>query len=235
MTSLEPTQTATILIIEDEPQLRQFLRASLPKHGYHVLEAATAAEGMALAEREQPDVVLLDLGLPDADGVDVTRRLRTKMRTPILVISARGREQDKIDALDAGADDYLTKPFGVGELMARVRVALRQVRQRQAPVREAVQTVGDITLDRDRRVVEKGGAEVHLTKTQYKLLDYLMQNAGKILTHQQILREVWGPGHATQTQYLRVFMTQLRQKVEDEPARPRYLVTESGVGYRLRG
>jgi two-component system KDP operon response regulator KdpE len=224
---------ATILVIEDEPQVRKFLRTSLPQHGYRMLEAETAAQGTTLAERESPDVVLLDLGLPDADGVDVTRKLRGWLRAPIIVISARGREQDKIDALDAGADDYLTKPFGLGELMARIRVAIRH-QDGAAPPAPPVTKIGDITLDREKRLVLRGETEIHLTKTQYKLLDYLMKNAGRILTHRQILKEVWGSGYAGQTPYLRVFMGQLRQKIEEDAARPTYVVTETGIGYRFR-
>lgn len=223
----------TVLVIEDEPQLRKFLRASLTKHGYAVYEASTGTEGLALAEREHPDVVLLDLGLPDADGVNVTRKLRTWMAAPILVISARGREQDKIDALDAGAEDYLTKPFGVGELMARMRVALRH-RGGAPQTPDPVTTIGEITLDRDRHLVFRRGEEVHLTKTQFKLLDLMMRSAGKVLTHRQLLKDVWGPGHTAHTQYLRVFLAQLRQKIEGDPARPTYILTEPGVGYRFR-
>jgi two-component system KDP operon response regulator KdpE len=229
-----PEPMATILVIEDEPQLRRFLRTSLPRHGYHVLEAETAAEGLAIAERDRPDAVLLDLGLPDGDGVDVTRKLRTWMQAPIIVISARGREQDKIDALDAGAEDYVTKPFGLGELMARIRVALRHMARPSPESTPDVTVVGDLTFDRSKRVLLRRGVEVHLTKTQFKLLDHMLRNEGKILTHRQILKDVWGPAHASQTHYLRVFMAQLRQKIEDEPARPRHLLTETGIGYRFK-
>jgi two-component system KDP operon response regulator KdpE len=223
-----------VLVIEDEPQMQKFLGAALGSEGYRVLAAPTGEEGIALARSHHPDVILLDLGLPDLDGVDVTRRIREHSSRPILVISARGREDDKIRALDAGADDYLTKPFGTGELMARLRVALRHasraVEERVEPVLRAF----DIEVDLDKRRVTKGGAEVHLTPNEYKLLAYLLKNAGKVLTHRQLLKEVWGAAYASQTHYVRVYMVQLRHKLESDPARPRFLLTEAGVGYRLR-
>ena len=229
MTSAGPL----VLLVEDEPQMRRFLRASMGSHGFALLEAATAQEALALVTSRNPEIILLDLGLPDEDGVAWTRKLREWSQTPIIVISARGREADKVEALDAGADDYLTKPFGVNELLARIRVALRNRGQAgHAPVKTLV--LGQLQIDFVRREVRLDGQEVHLTPLEYKLLVLLAQNAGRVLTHAHILREVWGPGHAEQTHYLRVFMAQLRRKIEVEPARPRLLTTEPGVGYRLR-
>lgn len=223
-----------VLAIEDEPQMRKFLRASLTAEGYRVVEAASAAEGLALARANNPDLVLLDLGLPDADGMEVTKSLREWSSVPIVVISARGQEDDKIAALDAGADDYLTKPFGIGELMARIRVALRN-KERAGAVRiDPVVNVGELTIDLDKRTVRAYGAEVHLTPHEYKLFAILMKSAGKVLTHRQLLEDVWGRSYSSQTHYLRVYMTRLRHKLEKDPARPRYLVTEPGVGYRLK-
>jgi two-component system KDP operon response regulator KdpE len=222
-----------VMVVEDEPQMRRFLRASLTSHGYDLCEATSAAEAVALATSRGPELVLLDLGLPDEDGIAVTRRLREWSRVPIIVISARGRETDKVGVLDAGADDYLTKPFGVGELLARMRVALRHAQQAGgAP--EPVIEIGPLRIDFARREVKLDDAEVHLTPIEYRLLSLLAQNAGRVLTHGQILKEVWGPGHAGETHYLRVYMAQLRRKIELEPARPRLLQTEPGVGYRLR-
>jgi two-component system, OmpR family, KDP operon response regulator KdpE len=222
-----------VLVVEDEPQMRRFLRASLTSHGFEVLEATCAKEGVALATSHNPELVLLDLGLPDEDGVSLTRRMREWSRVPIIVISARGREVDKVEAFDAGADDYLTKPFGVNELLARMRVSLRHARQASgAP--DPVLTLGSLRIDFARREVTVEGREVRLTPIEYRLLALLAQHAGKVLTHRQILREVWGPGQADQTHYLRVYMAQLRRKIEAEPARPQLLTTEPGVGYRLR-
>lgn len=229
MSAAEPT----VLLVEDEAQMRRFLRASLSASGFKLIEATTAAEGLSLAASHNPELILLDLGLPDEDGVSVTRKLREWTRTPIIIISARGRESSKVEALDAGADDYLTKPFGVSELLARMRVALRHAVQSSgapAPVFE----VGALQLDLARREVKLDGKEVHLTPLEYRLLSLLAQHAGKVLTHGHILKEVWGPGHAEQTHYLRVYMAQLRRKLEADPARPRLLMTEPGVGYRLR-
>ena len=223
-----------VLVVEDEPQMRRFIRASLSSHGYRVVEAETAAEAIRLVTSNNPDLILLDLGLPDADGVDLTRQLREFARTPILVLSARGREDDKVDALDAGADDYLTKPFGVNELLARMRVALRHGSRDAAPTSVPILTFGELTIDLARRVVTLSGREVHLTPTEYKLLLLLAHNAGKVLTHRHILKEVWGAAYASHTHYVRVHMAELRKKVEVDPARPRLLVTEPGVGYRLR-
>jgi two-component system, OmpR family, KDP operon response regulator KdpE len=223
-----------VLIVDDEPQMRKFVRITLAANGYGVIEASTAAEGIQQAAAHTPDLMLLDLGLPDADGSEVTRRIREWSTMPIIVISARGKEESKVLALDDGADDYVTKPFGAGELMARVRVALRHA-ARVAGTPEAVVQIGDaIRVDLVRRVVEVRGQEVHLTPIEYKLLTLLVKHAGMVLTHRQLLEQVWGPGHAHQMQYLRVYMTQLRHKLEQEPARPKYFVTEPGVGYRLR-
>ncbi len=222
-----------VLVGEDEPQVRRFLRTTLAAHQYHLLEATSGQQGLLEATTRSPDLILLDLGLPDLDGVEVTRRLREWSTTPIIVISARGQERDKIQALDAGADDYLTKPFGVGELLARMRVALRNsARGVSAP--EPVFEVEGLRVDLVARQVSVGGREVHLTRTEYKLLATLVKNAGKVVTHRQLLREVWGPGAMSQSHYVRVYMGQLRHKLESDPARPRYLETETGVGYRLR-
>ena len=229
MTNIHPL----ILVIEDELPIRRFLRASLTSHEYRVHEAATAREGMQAVTTDPPDVIVLDLGLPDGDGLDITRRIREWSRTPIIVLSARGQESDKIAALDAGADDYLTKPFGIGELLARLRVALRHKAHITAEG-ESVFAVGALRIDLARRKVEIDTTEIHLTPIEYKMLITLVQHAGKVVTHQHLLREVWGPGYSTETTYLRVYMGQLRHKIEADPARPRYLLTEPGVGYRLR-
>ncbi len=222
-----------ILLVEDEPQLRRFLRPMLRAQNYRVVEAETAREGVALAHSHNPDVVLLDLGLPDGDGVEVTRQIRAWSAVPIIVISARGKEQDKVGALDAGADDYLIKPFGSAELLARLRVALRHAARGALPTADAVHSFGDVRVDLGRRTVHRGDAEVHLTPHEYKLLVTLIRNVGKVVTHRQLLHEVWGPG-AQENHYLRVYMGQLRQKLEEDPARPRWLATDAGVGYRLR-
>jgi two-component system KDP operon response regulator KdpE len=222
-----------LLLVEDDPQMRRFLRASLAARGFRLLEAELAREALALATSHNPEVVLLDLGLPDGNGIALARSLREWSRVPIIVISARGREADKVEALDAGADDYLTKPFGVNELLARIRVALRHAQQAggtSAPILE----VGALRLDLARREVTVAGRALHLTPLEYRLLVLLARNAGKVLTHRQILKEVWGPGHQEETHYLRVYMAQLRRKIEADAARPRLLVTEPGVGYRLR-
>lgn len=222
-----------VLVVEDEPPMRRFLRASLESQDFEVVEAGSAREAMVAATSYNPEVVLLDLGLPDGDGLDLTRRIREWSKAPIIVISARGREADKVEALDSGADDYLTKPFGVGELLARIRVALRHAREAGgAP--EPVLEIGPLRVDLARRVVSVDGKDVHLTPIEYRLLSYLARNAGRVLTHRQILKEVWGPGHAEENHYIRVYMAQLRRKVEVEPARPRLLLTEPGVGYRLQ-
>ena len=223
-----------MLVVEDEAQVMRFLRATLGAHGYRLAEAESGQQALLQATTRSPDLILLDLGLPDLDGVEVTRRLREWSATPIIVVSARGREDEKILALDAGADDYLTKPFGAGELLARMRVALRNAARAGAGAGETVFRTGDLAVDLAARRVSVGGHEVHLTRTQYKLLTTLVRNAGKVVTHRQLLREVWGPGAVEQSHYLRVYMGQLRHKLEKDPARPRYLETETGVGYRLR-
>lgn len=223
-----------VLLIEDEPQMRRFLRAALENESYRLVEAGTAREGLAQAAGQNPDIILLDLGLPDGDGIDLTRRLREWARTPIVVISARGQERDKVAALDAGADDYLTKPFGVGELLARMRVALRHAARAAGEPDEPVFTTGDLRVDLEHRRVFFAEREVHLTPTEYKVLLALVRQAGKVLTHRYLLKEVWGASTVTQTPALRVHMTQLRHKLEKDPAQPRHLLTEPGVGYRLR-
>jgi len=223
-----------LLVVEDDMQMRKFLRASLSSHGYRLVEAATGNEGLSQAAAYNPDLILLDLGLPDIDGLEVTKRLREWASAPIIVISARGQEDDKINALDSGADDYLTKPFGTGELLARIRVALRHAARAGQERTEPVLRVGELVIDLDKRTVHVAGNAVHLTPIEYKLLATLLKNAGKVLTHRQLLKEVWGPGHANNTQYLRVYMVQLRHKLEADATRPRYLVTEPGVGYRLK-
>ena len=222
-----------VLLVEDEPQMRRFLRVALEGSSLRFLEAATAQEGLLLAASHRPQVILLDLGLPDLDGLEVTRRLREWCTTPIIVLSARGQEADKIGALDAGADDYLTKPFSTGELLARIRVALRHDRRPGEP-EEPVFTLGRWRVDLARRQVLVEGEEVHLTPLEYKLFTTLIRHAGRVVTHQQLLREVWGGVPGAQPLYLRVYMTQLRHKLEEDPSRPRYLQTEPGVGYRLR-
>jgi two-component system KDP operon response regulator KdpE len=229
MAQLKPT----ILVIEDEPSLRKFLRVTLESNNYRVIEATRGEEGLRHASVGQPDLVILDLGLPDIDGVEVTRRLREWTATPILIVSARGKEQDKVEALDAGADDYLTKPFGVGELLARLRVALRHLAAVKPETGEPVFEAGGLRVDLARREVSAAGKAVRLTPNEFRLLTVLVKNAGKVLTHRYLLREVWGPGSGEETHYLRVYMNQLRQKIEPDPSRPRYLLTDAGVGYRL--
>ena len=221
-----------VLVIEDDAQIRRFLRASLASQGYRLLEAVTGEEGIRLAASHRPDLIILDLGLPDMDGLRVARGIRKVATTPIVVLSARGQERDKIDALDAGADDYVTKPFGVDELNARV--ALRHAsREGMDPQDEPVFEVADLHVDLVRRNVRLRGEEVHLTPIEYKILAALVRHAGRVLTHRQLLQEVWGPSFGDQTHYLRVYMQQLRKKLEDTPAHPHYLRTEPGVGYRL--
>ena len=222
-----------ILLIEDEPQMRRFLRTALTANDYRLVEAETAKEGLAQAAARNPDVVLLDLGLPDRDGLEVTRELREWSGTPIIVLSARGREQDKVAALDVGADDYLTKPFGVEELLARLRVARRPPALPPGAAPEPIFEAGALRVDLADRRVWRQGQEVHLTPTEYKLLATLVRHAGKVLTHRQLLKEVWGANYLNQSHYVRVYLAQLRQKIEADPARPRLLVTEPGVGYRL--
>jgi two-component system, OmpR family, KDP operon response regulator KdpE len=223
-----------ILLIEDEPQMRRFLRTALDANDYRLVEAETAKDGLAQAAARNPDVILLDLGLPDRDGLEVARELRGWSTTPIVVLSARGREEDKVRALDLGADDYLTKPFGVEELLARIRVALRHAALPPGAGPGPVFEAGDLRVDLAARRVSRAGQEVHLTPTEYKLLITLVRHAGKVLTHRQLLKDVWGANYVNQSHYVRVYMGQLRQKIEADPARPRLLLTEPGVGYRLR-
>lgn len=222
-----------ILLVEDEAPVRRFLRASLTAHGFRLIEACNAREGLALATSHNPEVVLLDLGLPDGDGIEITRKLREWSRVPIIVLSARGMEDDKVLALDAGADDYVTKPFGVNELLARIRVALRHA-QISPNSAGPILDLDGLRIDLAARQVSVDGREVHLTPIEYRLLTLLAQNLGKVMTHRQLLQEVWGPGHVGQPHYLRVRMAELRKKLERDPARPTWLITEPGVGYRLR-
>jgi two-component system KDP operon response regulator KdpE len=223
-----------ILLIEDEPEIRRFLRASLGAHGFELREASTGQEGLRQAAEQPPDIILLDLGLPDIGGLQVIEQVRGWSSVPIVVLSARGQEADKIAALDAGADDYLTKPFGVGELLARLRVALRhQVRLRDADA-SPVFTAGHLRVDHSRRQVFVGDSEVHLTPTEYRLLTTLIKHAGKVLTHRQLLKEVWGPDCTHETHYLRVYINQLRHKLGDDAAGAALIMTEPGVGYRLQ-
>ena len=222
-----------ILVIEDDMAIRRFLRASLTSHGYELNEAETAKRGLALAADYPPEVVILDLGLPDLDGVEVIRQLREWSRAPIIIVSARGQEKDKVAALDAGADDYLTKPFGMGELLARIRAALRR-RDLIADEQNIPQFIaGGLRIDLAARRVFRDENEVHLTPIEYRLLTTLVRHAGKVLTHQFLLTEVWGPRYVNQSHYLRIFMANLRRKLEADPARPQFLLTEQGVGYRF--
>ena len=225
---------ATLLVIEDEPEIRRFLRASLPAHGYRLFEATTGRDGLAEAKARNPDLILLDLGLPDMDGAEVIRQVREWTATPIIVLSARDQERVKVAALDLGADDYVTKPFGLNELLARLRTALRHARRHDDGSTAALFTAGDVTVDLERRLVRRKDQAIRLTATEYKLLAALIKHAGKVLTHRQLLKEVWGPLHVEEAHYLRVYMRQLRNKLEANPAHPRHLVTEVGVGYRLR-
>jgi len=225
----EPRPTA--LLVEDEPQIRRFVRAALEQEGWQVHEAAELKRALIDAGTRRPDLVVLDLGLPDGDGVDFIADVRKWSGMPIIVLSARNAEQAKIRALDAGADDYLTKPFGTGELLARIRATLR--RQRQPAASDAVVRFGEIAVDLVERIVTKNGQRVHLTPLEFKLLSVLVANAGKVMTNPQLLRAVWGPSNGENGHYLRVYMGHLRHKLEDEPAQPRHLITETAVGYRL--
>jgi two-component system KDP operon response regulator KdpE len=224
-----------ILVIEDEKPIQRFLRASLLSEGYRVVEAETGQQGLTMALAQPPDLVILDLGLPDMDGLRIIEELRSWSQVPIIILSARDQEKDKVTALDRGADDYLSKPFSVGELLARLRVALRhQARLSSQPPADATRfSVGDLLVDLEARRVFVDGQEVRLTHIEYRLLTTFVQHAGKVLTHRFLLKEVWGPGHVEETHYLRVFTAALRRKLETDPARPRYLLTEQGVGYRL--
>ena len=221
------------IVIEDEPQIRRFVRLALEKDGWDVHEAGTLRDGLAAAGTRQPDLLVLDLGLPDGDGVSLIRDVRGWSGVPIIVLSARTDEADKIAALDAGADDYLTKPFGTGELLARVRANLRRSRSSGGEEPEAVFRFGEVEFDRAARLVRRAGNEVHLTPTEFRLLSVLVANAGRVITQRQLLREVWGSLRADQSHYLRIYMGHLRLKLETDPAQPRHLLTETGVGYRL--
>jgi two-component system KDP operon response regulator KdpE len=225
------SRPAKVLVVDDEPQIRRFLRASLGAQDFEVVEAVTAGDAVAAAAREKPDLVVLDLGLPDQDGIEVLRQLRAASAVPVIVLSVRGDERQKVEAFDLGADDYVVKPFGIDEFLARVRTALRH-RLQEAGSAPSV-SVGDVTIDLVRRKVTRAGAEVRLSRKEYELLALLATHLGKVLTHRHLLREVWGPAHAEDLQYLRVFVRQLRQKLEAEPAQPRHILTEPGVGYRL--
>ena len=223
-----------VLVIDDEVPIRRLIRTSLLAHNYRYLEADQGRQALELAASHNPDLVLLDLGLPDIDGLEVTSELRTWTQVPIIVISAQGQEDDKVRALDTGADDYLTKPFGSRELLARIRAALRHSRRDANGKYVSDVTVGDLHIDIARRNVSVAGRDIRLTPNQFKLLSILAKHAGKVLTHRQLLLETWGQAHASESHYLRVYMGQLRNKLEEDPARPQYLVTEHGVGYRLR-
>jgi two-component system KDP operon response regulator KdpE len=223
-----------ILLIEDEPQMRRFLRVSLQSQGYRLIEAETGSDGLVQVASRQPAIILLDLGLPDIDGLEVTEKLREWTTTPIIVISAREQERDKVRALDAGADDYLTKPFGADELLARIRVSLRHQARQEAGQDTPVFQAGKLQVDFNKRQVLLDGEEIHLTPLEYRLLTTLIRHADKVVTHTHLLREVWGPRQANQVQYLRVYMAQLRQKLEDDPARPRFFINEPGIGYRFK-
>lgn len=228
-----PGSKTHILIIDDEAQIRRFLTATLRSQDFDVSEAANAADGSKLLNVRPPDLLILDLGLPDKDGIDVLKELRGWSSLPVIVLSARGFEQTKVDALDAGADDYLTKPFGAAELLARIKVALRHARQGHAAGPDVFKC-GTLTVDREKRVVTVDGTDIRLTPTEYKLLATLVQNAGKVVTHGQLLREVWGKRSSEQGHYLRIYMQHLRQKLGDDALNPRFITTETGVGYRLR-
>jgi two-component system, OmpR family, KDP operon response regulator KdpE len=225
-------QNLTVLVVDDERAIRRFLRASLSTHGYTVLEAENGSEALAITAERQPDVIFLDLGLPDMDGIEVTRKLREWTEIPIIILSVRDQEMDKIQALDAGADDYLTKPFGMGELMARVRGVLR--RTLQSGTGDAVISVSGLQVDLANHMVSKNGAQISLTPTEYDILKVLVQHAGKVMTHQQIILKVWGSGYAEEAHLLRVNISNLRRKIESNPTRPELVITEPGVGYRLR-
>jgi two-component system, OmpR family, KDP operon response regulator KdpE len=225
---------ASVLLVEDELPIRRFLRPAIEAAQWRLIEAETGQGGILEASQSRPDVIILDLGLPDIDGIEVIRRVREWSAVPIIILSARGQETDKITALDAGADDYIQKPFSVNELIARVRVALRRAASQGQPTANSTIVAGDIIIDQVRRQVRRGGQEVHLTPIEYKLLITLAGHDGLVMTHRQLLKEVWGPGHTEESHYLRIFVRQLRQKLEEDPAQPRHISTEVGVGYRFR-
>jgi two-component system KDP operon response regulator KdpE len=226
-----PEPSLRVLVVDDEPAIRRFLRASLGAQGFSIFEAADGQEALNAVVANRPDIIILDLGLPDMDGIEITRRLREWSQTPIIILSVREAENDKIAALDAGADDYLTKPFSLGELMARIRVALRRLSSKSD---EPVLQVGGLRMDLSRRLVTANDAEISLTPTEYDILRLLVLNAGRVLTHRQLLRQVWGTAYESEMHILRVNISNLRRKIEPDPARPHYLLTEPGVGYRFR-
>jgi two-component system KDP operon response regulator KdpE len=227
------SQAATILVIDDEPQIRKFLRISLVSQGYKVIEAATGAEGLSHAALDKPDLVVLDLGLPDMDGQDVLGELRQWSALPVLVLSVRASEGEKVRALDAGANDYVTKPFGIQEFLARIRALLRQAPDSGQP--ESALVIGPLTVDLAFRRVSLDGVEIGLTRKEYAVLAQLARHPGRVITQQQLLKDIWGPTHTEDTHYLRIVVGHLRQKLADDPAAPRFIVTEAGVGYRLVG
>jgi two-component system KDP operon response regulator KdpE len=231
----EPTSSprAVILLIEDDSQIRRFLRTTLTNHGYRLIESTSGQDGLRQVASQHPDLIILDLGLPDMDGLEVTEHLREWTMIPILVLSARDKEGDKVKALDLGADDYLTKPFGVEELLARIRVSLRHL-QHAMHLETPVFTLEQLRVDLEHRQVYVDDTQVHLTPIEYKLLTVLIRYAGKVVTQRQLLKEIWGPSYSKETHYLRIYMGQLRHKLEADPARPRFLITEPGVGYRLK-
>ena len=221
---------ARVLVVDDEKQIRRMLRVALEAYGYNIGEASSGREGLSQASIFHPDLIILDLGLPDLDGIEVIQRLREWTHIPIIVLSVREHEDDKIKALDAGADDYVTKPFSMGELLARLRVALRRAAKSED---EPILTFGELSVDLLHRNVTIKGAELKLTPTEYEVLKYLAQQAGRVVTHRQLLRTIWGSNYQEESQYLRVYIGQLRRKIEDDPSQPTYIVTEPGVGYRL--
>ncbi len=225
--------TSTLVVIEDDPQIRRFLRSGLSTEPFRIFEAETGRAGLVEAATRKPDLVILDLGLPDLDGVEVVSELRQWYTRPIIILSARSNEQEKIKALDAGADDYLTKPFGIGELLARLRAALRRAARDAGVAAENSIEFGEVRVDLAARRVQRAGSDVHLTPNEYRLLAALVRHAGKVCTHRQLLADVWGPSHVEHGHYLRIYMAQLRHKLELDPTNPRFLRTEAGVGYRL--
>jgi two-component system KDP operon response regulator KdpE len=227
------TNTSTLVVIEDDPQIRRFLRTGLSTEPFRIFEAETGRAGLVEAATRKPDLVILDLGLPDLDGVEVVSELRQWYTRPIIILSARSNEQEKIKALDAGADDYLTKPFGIGELLARIRAALRRAARDAGVAAENSIEFGEVRVDLAARRVQRAGSDVHLTPNEYRLLAALVRHAGKVCTHRQLLADVWGPSHVEHGHYLRIYMAQLRHKLEPDPTNPRFLRTEAGVGYRL--